>query len=157
MRMTRPMRGMLAALSLSAVLVLTGASPASAALTVTLSPTTATVGTRVDVLASNCDQDATADVERTDTAFKMAKSDTNALGDFFVNDQMRPGMYTVAVTCGSDTASAKFTVTSGAGASTGGGSTASQAATALLWSGAALVAAAAMGLWLLRRRGVTPA
>jgi hypothetical protein len=147
---------MLAALSLSAALVLTSAAPANAALTVTLTPTAGAVGTRVDVLASNCDQEATADVEQTDTAFKMAASDTNALGDFFVNDQMQPGMYTVAVTCGSDTASAKFTVTSGAGASTGGGSTASHAATALLWSGAALVVAAAAGLWLLRRR-VTPA
>jgi hypothetical protein len=156
MRMTRSIRVMLAALCLSAVLVLTGAAPANAALTVTLTPTAGAVGTRVDVLASNCDQDATADVEQTDTAFKMARQEKHALGDFFVNDQMRPGMYTVAVTCGSDTASAKFTVTSGAGASTGGGSTASQAATALLWSGAALVLAAALGLWLLRRR-VTPA
>jgi hypothetical protein len=148
---------MLAALSLSAVLVLTTAAPANAALTVTLTPTAGAVGTRVDVLASNCDQDATADVEKTDTAFKMAHHDNNASGDFFVSSQMQPGTYTVAVTCGSDTASAKFTVTSGAGASTGGGSTASQAATALLWSGAALVAAATAGLWLLRRRPVTPA
>jgi predicted MFS family arabinose efflux permease len=67
---------------------------------------------------------------------------------------MPPGTYTVAVTCGSDTASAKFTVTNGAGASTGGGSTASQAANAVLWSGAALVLAAGLGLWLLRRRDV---
>jgi hypothetical protein len=154
--MTRSIRVVLAALSLSAVLVPVSAAPANAAVTVTLSPTTGAVGTRVDVLASNCDQDATADVEQTDTAFKMARNDTNALGDFLVNDQMRPGMYTVAVTCGSDTASAKFTVTSGAGAATGGGATASQAATALLWSGAALVFAATLGLWLLRRR-VTPA
>lgn len=157
MRMTQPIRGMLAALSLSAALVLTTAAPANAAVTVTLTPTAGMVGTRVDVLASNCDQDATGDVESTDVSFKLPKNDNNAQGNFTVTEQMKPGTYTVAVTCGSDTASAKFTVASGTGPSTGGGSTASQAATAVLWSGAALVVAAAAGLWLLRRRGVTAA
>jgi hypothetical protein len=154
--MQQSVRGVLAALSLSAALVLTTAAPANAAITVTLTPTAGMVGTRVDVLASNCNEDATGDVESTDVGFKLPKGDNNAQGSFIVTEKMRPGTYTVAVTCGSDTASAKFTVTSGAGASTGGGSTASQAATAVLWSGAALVVAAAAGLWLLRRRSIVP-
>lgn len=152
MRITRPIRGMLAALSLSAALVLATAAPANAVITVTLTPTAGTIGTRVDVLAANCDQDATGDVEGTDVSFKLPKNDDHALGDFTVTEKMEPATYTVAVTCGPDTASAKFTVTAGTGASTGGGSTASQAATAVLWSGAALVVAAAAGLWMLRRR-----
>lgn len=154
MRMTQPIRGMLAALSLSAALVLTTAAPANAAVTVTLTPTAGPVGTRVDVLASNCNTDATGDVESTDVSFKLPKNNDNAQGDFTVTEQMKPGAYTIAVTCGGDTASAKFTVTSGAAPATGGGSTASQAATAVLWSGAAMVVVAGFGLWLLRRRDV---
>lgn len=152
MRMTQPIRGMLAALSLSAALVLTSAAPANAAVTVTLSPTAGTVGTRVDVLAANCDLDATGDVENTDTSFKLPKNNNNAQGSFTVTEKMRPGVYTVAVTCGSNTASTKFTVASGTAPATGGGSTASDAATAVLWTGAAAVLIAAAGLWLLRRR-----
>jgi hypothetical protein len=152
MRMPQPVRGMFAALTLSAALVLTTAVPANAAITVTLSPTAGATGTRVDVLAANCNQDATGDVENTDTSFKLPKNNNNAQGSFTVTDKMKPGSYTVAVTCGSDTASTKFTVTSGTGAATGGGSTASHAATAVLWTGAAAVLAAVAGLWLLRRR-----
>ncbi|MDN3240910.1 hypothetical protein [Glycomyces tritici] len=152
MRMTQPIRGMLAALSLSVALVLTSAVPANAAITVTLSPTAGAVGTRVDVLAANCDMDATGDVENTDTSFKLPKNNNNAQGSFTVTEKMKPGTYTVTVTCGSDTASTKFTVTSGTGAATGGGSTASDAATAVLWTGAAAVLIAAAGLWVLKRR-----
>ncbi|HEX2144927.1 MAG TPA: hypothetical protein VHG10_10505 [Glycomyces sp.] len=155
MRMTQPIRGTLAALSLSAALVLTTAAPANAAITVTLTPTAGVAGTRVDVLASNCDTEANGEVENTDVGFKLPKNDNDAQGDFTVTERMKPGTYSVTVTCGADTVSTKFTVTSGAGASTGGGSTASNAAMAVLWSGAALVLAAATGLWLLRRRGVT--
>jgi hypothetical protein len=104
------------------------------------------------VLAADCNQDATGDVENTDTSFKLPKNNNNAQGSFTVTDKMKPGSYTVTVTCGSDTASTKFTVTSGTGAATGGGSTASHAATAVLWTGAAAVLAAVAGLWLLRRR-----
>ncbi|RRR99144.1 hypothetical protein [Glycomyces terrestris] len=157
MRMTQPVRGMLAAIALSAALVLSGAAPAQAAITVTLSPTTGTKGTLVGVLASNCDQDATGDIEGTNVSFKLPKNNNNATGTFTVTDEMKPGSYTVAVTCGSDTASAKFTVTSGAAPATGGGSTASDAASVALWSGAGLVLAAAAGMWLLKRRGGVPA
>lgn len=152
MRMTHRIRGMLAALSLSAALVLTTAAPANAVITVTLSPTAGAVGTRVETLAANCDMNATGDVENTDVRFKLPKNIDNAQGGFTVTEKMRPGTYTVAVTCGSDTASTRFTVTSGTGPATGGGSTASQAAIAVLWTGAAAVLIAAAGLWLLRRR-----
>ncbi|MEV3935573.1 hypothetical protein AB0K52_06295 [Glycomyces sp. NPDC049804] len=151
MRMSQPIRGMLLALSAALVLALT-AAPANAAVTVTLSPTAGAVGTRVDVLASDCDKDATGDVESTDTSFKLPKNNNNAQGSFTVTEKMKPGTYTVTVTCGSDTAATKFTVTSGTGAATGGGSTASQATTAVLWTGAAAVLIAAAGLWLLKRR-----
>ncbi|SDL39124.1 hypothetical protein SAMN05216298_3767 [Glycomyces sambucus] len=158
MRMTQPIRGMLAAIALSAAVVLSSAAPASAAITVTLSPTTGTQGTLVGVLASNCNQDATGDVEGTNVSFKLPKNNNNATGTFTVTDAMKPGTYTIAITCGSDTASAKFTVTSGTAPATGGGSTASDAASIALWSGAGIVAAAAAGMWLLKRRsGVTAA
>jgi len=153
MRMTQPIRGMLAAIALSAAVVLTTAAPANAAITVTLSPTTGTAGTLVGVLASNCDQDATGDIENTKVSFKLPKNNNNATGTFTVSDEMKPGTYTVAITCGSDTASAKFTVTSGTGAATGGGSTASDSATVMLWTGTGIVLAAAAGMWLLKRRG----
>jgi hypothetical protein len=142
---------MLLTLSAALVLALT-AAPANAAVTVTLSPTAGAVGTRVDVLASDCDMDATGDVENTDTSFKLPKNNNNAQGSFTVTEKMKPGTYTVTVTCGADTAATKFTVTSGTGAATGGGSTASQATTAVLWTGAAAVLVAAAGLWLLKRR-----
>ncbi|MEU6249239.1 hypothetical protein [Glycomyces sp. NPDC047010] len=158
MRITQSVRGMLAAVALSAAVVLSSAAPANAAITVTLSPTAGAVGTRVDVLASNCDKDATGDVEGTDVSFKLPKNNNNAQGSFTVTNDLKPGTYTITVTCDGDTASSKFTVTSGTGASTGGGSTASDAATVVLWSGAALVLAAAAGMWLLKRRsGVTAA
>lgn len=151
MRMPQPIRGMLVALSAALVLALT-AAPANAAVTVTLSPTAGAVGTRVDVLASDCDMDATGDVENTDTSFKLPKNNNNAQGSFTVTEKMKPGTYTVTVTCGSHTAATKFTVISGTGAATGGGSAASRATTAVLWTGAAAVLVAAAGLWLLKRR-----
>lgn len=158
MRMTQPVRGMLAAIALSAAIVLAAAVPAHAAITVTLSPTAGTVGTRVDVLASNCNQNATAVVENTNVSIALPRNNNNAQGNFTVPEGMKAGTYTVLVTCGADSASAKFTVTSGSGAATGGGSTASNASAAILWSGAGIVLAAAAGLWLLRRRsGVTAA
>jgi hypothetical protein len=147
---------MLLLLGVALMLTVT-AAPASAAGTLTLTPTTGAAGTRVDVLASDCNVDATGDVEGTDVRFELPEHDNRAQGHFIVTEQMRPGDYTVAVTCGFDTVSARFIVASGTGASTGGGSTASHAATALLWSGAALVLAAATGLWILRRRDVTAA
>lgn len=146
-------RGTLAAVALSAAVVLAAAPAANAAITVTLSPTAGLIGTPVDVLAANCAQDATGEVEGTSVAFDLVQDNNNATGTFTVTDEMEPGVHTVAVTCGGDTASAKFTVTSGAAPQTGGGATASDAATVALWSGAALVAAAAAGLWLLKRRG----
>ncbi|SDE00392.1 cytochrome c-type biogenesis protein CcmH [Glycomyces harbinensis] len=150
--MRMPIRGMLAAIALSAAVVLSTAAPANAAITVTLTPTAGAVGTRVDALAGNCNTDATGDLENTDVSFKLPKNNNNAQGNFTVTDGIKPGTYTVKVTCGSDTASANFTVTSGTGAATGGGSTASDAATAVLWTGAAVVLIAAAGLWLLKRR-----
>ena len=155
MRMTQPIRGMLLALSTALILAAT-AAPANAAIAVTLTPTAGTIGTRVDVLASNCDQGAVGDVEYTDVAFELPQHDNTVQGNFTVTEQMEPGTYSVTVTCGGDTASSKFTVTSGTGASTGGGSTAAKAANAVLWTGAAAVLAAAAGLWLLRRRDVSP-
>ncbi|GAA1684920.1 hypothetical protein GCM10009830_35350 [Glycomyces endophyticus] len=153
MRMTQPVRGMLAAIALSAAVVLSSAAPANAAITITLSQTTGTQGTLVGVMASNCDQDATGDVEGTNVSFKLPKNNNNATGTFTVSKEMKPASYTISVTCGSDTATAKFTVTSGAAPATGGGSTASGAATVALWSGAGVVLAAAAGMWLLKRRG----
>lgn len=155
--MRTPIRRLLAALALGTAAVLLAASPANAAITVTLSPTAGAAGTRVDVLASNCDTEATGNVEGTDVSFGLPTADNGAQGHFTVTEALDPGMYTVAVTCGADTASAKFTVTSGAGAATGGGSTASAAATAVMWTGAAAVLVAAAGLWLLQRRSRVPA
>ncbi|WP_133884152.1 hypothetical protein [Glycomyces sp. NRRL B-16210] len=152
MRMPQPFRGMLAAIGLSAAIVLSTAVPANAAITVTLSPTAGAVGTRVDALASNCNQNATAVVEGTDVSIALPRNNNNAQGNFTVPQGMKTGTYTVLVTCGSDSASAKFTVTSGSGAATGGGSTASDASSAVLWSGAGIVLAAAAGMWLLKRR-----
>ncbi len=151
MRMTHTIRGMLLILSVALMLTAT-AAPANAVVTVTLTPTAAAAGTRVDVLASDCPEKATGEVEGTDVSFKLPKGDNNALGDFTVTEQMRPGDHTVTVTCGADKVSARFTVASGTGAATGGGATASHAATAVLWSGAALVLASVAGLWMIRRR-----
>jgi hypothetical protein len=150
-------RGMLAAIALGAAIALTAAAPANAAIAVTLTPTAGDAGTRVDVLAADCETDATGDVEGTDVSFALPVSNNNAQGHFTVTDGMPAGTYAVTVTCGSDTASAKFAVTSGTGAATGGGSTASAAATAVLWTGAAVSLIAAAGLWLLRRRSVPAA
>ncbi|MCD0445556.1 hypothetical protein LO763_18250 [Glycomyces sp. A-F 0318] len=150
------LRGMLAAVAAAAALLLAPA-PANAAVTVTLSPTAGAAGTRVDVLASDCGADATGTVEGTEVGFELPAGDNGAQGQFTVTEALDPGTYTVAVTCGSDTASARFTVTSGAGAATGGGSTASAAVTAVMWTGAAAVLIAAAGLWLLRRRSRIPA
>ncbi|MEU6858400.1 hypothetical protein AB0B28_05935 [Glycomyces sp. NPDC046736] len=153
MRITKPVRGALAAIALSAAIVLTSAVPANAAITVTLSPTAGAVGTRVDVLASNCNQNATAVIEDTNVSIALPRNNNNAQGNFTVPNGMKAGVYTVLVTCGADSASAKFTVTSGQGAHTGGGSTAASGS-AVLWTGAGIVLAAAAGMWLLRRRRV---
>lgn len=147
-------RGVVAAIALGAAVALS-AAPANAAVTVTLSPTAGLIGTPVDVLAANCAEDATGEVEGTAVGFDLLQRNNNAAGTFTVTDELEPGTYTVAVTCGGDTASAKFIVTSGAAPATGGGAAASDAATVVLWSGAALVLAAAAGMWLLKRRGAT--
>ncbi|MEU5871462.1 hypothetical protein AB0A73_07850 [Glycomyces sp. NPDC047369] len=158
MRMTKPVRGTLAALALSAAILLSTAAPANAAIMVTLTQTTGVQGTAVGVLASNCNENATGDIEGVDVSFALVKNNNNATGTFTVTEAMKPKTYTVKVTCGGDTASANFTVTSGAAPATGGGGAASDAATVVLWSGAALVLAAAAGMWLLKRRsGVTAA
>jgi hypothetical protein len=155
--MRKRIRRMAAAVALGAAVALSTAAPADAAIAVALSPTAGTAGTRVDVIASHCDQDATGGLENTAVTFALPKSDEGVRGHFTVTDDLGTGTYTVAVTCGSDTAAAKFTVTSGAGAATGGGSTAAAAATAVMWTGAAAVLIAVAGLWLLRRRSRIPA
>ncbi|GAB3645379.1 hypothetical protein [Glycomyces tarimensis] len=150
--MLQALRRLAAAAALATGLAIASTAPANAAVTVTLTPTTATAGTTVTIIAASCAQSATAAVEGTDLSVDMPTEHEQAKGTFVVPNEWPTGTYSVAVTCGEDTAAALLNVTDGSGAKTGSGSTATDPTAAIALTGAAAVVVALTGLWFLRHR-----
>ncbi|HZE38471.1 MAG TPA: hypothetical protein VE172_06620 [Stackebrandtia sp.] len=140
------------ALALGAGLALAPVGVAHAeSIGVALSPPTAGPGTEVEIRVPNCTTAGSASVNGITITLTVEKKDDAAWGQYTVPSTMKPDDYTVTVHCGSQSADATLTVTSGSGAPAGGGATARTSAMPMVVGGG-MVALGMVGAVVVMRR-----